>query len=91
MYKRQKINIGNLKTSISSKKTKQNINGNTSAVFINPLNSLRFVLNKIKKDKLNLDKSFYVFTGSTVGVVPIGKGLYTGKIDKLGSVKTIIR
>jgi len=26
-----------------------------------------------------------------VGVVPIGKGLYTGKIDKLGSVKAIIR
>ena len=88
-YKR--INIGNLKTNISNKKTKQNIDGNTSAVFINPLNSLRFVLNKIKKDKLNLNKNFYVFTGSTVGVVPIGKGLYSGKIDKLGSVKAIIR
>ena len=74
-----------------NKKTKQNINGNTSAVFINPLNSLRFVLNKIKKDKINLNKNFYVFTGSTVGVVPIGKGLYTAKIDKLGSVKAIIR
>ena len=54
-------------------------------------NSLRFVLNKVKKDKVDLDKDFYVFTGSTVGVVPIlGKGLYTGKIDKLGSVKAII-
>ena len=52
---------------------------------------LRFVFNKIRKDKLSLNKNFYVFTGSTVGVVPIGKGLYTGKIDKLGSVKTIIR
>ena len=89
--KYKKINIGNLKTNISNKKTKQNINGNTSAVFVNPLNSLRFVLNKIRKDKLNLNKNFYVFTGSTVGVVPIGKGLYQGKIDKLGSVKTIIR
>ena len=87
----RKINIGNLKTNISHQKTKQNINGNTSAVFINPLNSLRFVLNKLKKDKVNLNKNFYVFTGSTVGVVPIGKGLYKGKIDKLGSVKTIIR
>jgi 2-keto-4-pentenoate hydratase len=49
------------------------------------------VLNKIKKDKTNLSKDFYVFTGSTVGVVPIlGKGLYTGKIEKLGSVKAII-
>ena len=89
--KYKKINIGNLKANISNKKTKQNINGNTNAVYINPLNSLRFVLNKIKKDKTNLNKDFYVFTGSTVGVVPIlGKGLYTGKIEKLGSVKAII-
>ena len=89
--KYKKINIGNLKANIANKKTKQNINGNTNAVYINPLNSLRFVLNKIKKDKTNLNKDFYVFTGSTVGVVPIlGKGLYTGKIEKLGSVKAII-
>ena len=88
-YKR--INIGNLKANIENKKTKQRINGNTNAVYVNPLNSLRFVLNKIKKDKTNLGKDFYVFTGSTVGVVPIlSKGLYTGKIEKLGSVKAII-
>ena len=55
------------------------------------LNSLRFVLNKIKKDKINFNKDFWVFTGSSVGVVPIkGKGLYVGKIDKLGVVKAII-
>jgi len=67
------------------------VSGNTNTVYINPLNSLRFVLKKIKKDKINLNKDFYVFTGSTVGVVPIlGKGLYTGKVDKLGSVKAII-
>ena len=89
--KYKKINIGNLKTNISNKKIKQSVNGNTNTVYINPLNSLRFVLNKVKKDKINLDKDFYVFTGSTVGVVPIlGKGLYVGKIEKLGSVKTII-
>ncbi len=87
----KKINISNLKANISNKKIKQNINGNTNAVYNNPLNSLRFLLNKIKKDKTNLGKDFYVFTGSTVGVVPIlGKGLYTGKIEKLGSVKAII-
>ena len=52
---------------------------------------LRFVLNKVRKDKVNLNKNFFVFTGSTVGVVPIlGKGVYTGMIEKLGSVKTII-
>ena len=90
--KYKKINIGNLKTNISNKKIKQSVNGNTNTVFINPLNSLRFVLNEIKKDKINLDKDFYIFTGSTVGIVPIlGKGLYVGKIDKLGSAKAIIR
>ena len=89
--KYKKINIGNLKTIISNKKINQTVSGNTGAVYISPLNSLRFVLNKLKKDKVNLNKDFYVFTGSTVGVVPIlGKGLYSGKIDKLGSAKAII-
>ena len=89
--KYKKINIGNLKTNISNNKINQSVNGNTNTVYINPLNSLRFVLSKIKKDKINLDKDFYVFTGSTVGVVPIlGKGLYKGKIDKLGTVKASI-
>ena len=89
--KYKKINIGNLKTNISNKKINHSVNGNTNSVYINPLNSLRFVLNQLKKDKINLNKDFYVFTGSTVGVVPIlGKGLFTGKIDKLGSVKAFI-
>ena len=87
----KKINIGNLKTNISNKKIKQSVDGNTNTVFVNPLNSLKFVLNKLKNDKINLNKNFYVFTGSTVGVVPISKGLYQGRIDKLGSVKAIIR
>ncbi len=87
----KKINIENLKTMIFNKKIKQYVNGNTSAVFINPINSLRFVLNKIRKEKINLKKDFYVFTGSTVGIVPIlSKGLYSGKIEKLGSVKALI-
>ena len=88
-YKR--INIGNLKTNISNKKINQSVDGNTNAVYINPLNSLKFVLNKLKKDKVNLDKDFWVFTGSTVGVVPIkSKGLYLGKIAKLGTSKVKI-
>ena len=90
--KYKKINIGNLKTNIVNTKINQSIQGNTNTVYINPLNSLRFVLNKVKKDKIDLNKDFWVFTGSTVGVVPInGKGLYIGKIDKLGTVKAIIR
>ena len=90
--KYKKINIGNLKTNLSNKKANQSVNGNTNSVYINPINSLIFVLKKLKKDKIVLNKDFYVFTGSTVGVVPIiSKGLYTGKIDKLGTVKTIIK
>ena len=89
--KYKKIDIGNLKTNLTNKKIKQSVDGNTNAVYINPLNSLRFVLNELKKDKVVLNKDFYVFTGSTVGVVPIlGKGLYTGKVAQLGSAKAII-
>ena len=89
--KYKKIDIGNLKTKIFNKKINQSVEGNTNTVYINPLNSLRFVLNELKKDKINLNKDFYVFTGSTVGVVPIlGKGLYTGTITSLGSTKAII-
>ena len=89
-YKR--VNIGNLKTNISNKKVNQSVNGNTNTVYISPLNSLRFVLNKVKKDKIFMNKDFWVFTGSSVGVVPIkGKGTFIGKIDKLGSVRANIR
>jgi 2-keto-4-pentenoate hydratase len=89
--KYKKINFGKLQSSIENKKIKQLVKGHTSTVYINPLNSLKFVLNKLKKDQITLDKDFYIFTGSTVGVTPIlGKGVYQGKIDKLGSVKAKI-
>ena len=90
--KYKKINIGNLRTVIMNKKINLRVNGNTNTVYINPLNSLKFVLNKIKKDKIKLSTDFWVFTGSSVGVVPIKcKGLYIGKIDKIGSVKAVIK
>ena len=83
--------MSNLKTIMENKKIKQIVIGNTNTVYINPLNSLKFVLNEIKKDKINLGRDFWVFTGSTIGVTPIlGNGEYKGKIDKIGSVKTII-
>ena len=89
--KYKKINFGKLKSSIYNKNINQLVNGHSSTVYINPLNSLKFVLNKLKNDKIFLSKDFYVFTGSTVGVTPIlGKGIYLGKIDKLGSVKAKI-
>ena len=88
-YKNQ--NVKNLKTNISNKKINQSVDGNTNTVYINPLNSLRFVLSKIQKDKIKFNKNFYVFTGSTVGVVPIlGKGVYQGEIKKIGAVSAKI-
>ena len=84
-------NVKNLKTNISNQKLSHSVNGNTNTVYIDPMNSLLFVLNKLKKDKIKLKKNFYIFTGSTVGVVPIlGKGMYTGTIDKIGSVSSWI-
>ena len=84
-------NVKNLKTKIFNKKINQTVIGNTNSVYIDPLNSLRFVLNKLQKDKIKLNKNFYVFTGSTVGVVPIlGKGIYKGEINKIGNVLTKI-
>ena len=89
--KYKNIRINNLKTNISNKKINQSVFGNTNTVYINPINSLKFVLTKLKKDKIRLNKNFYIFTGSTVGVVPIlGKGFYLGQIEKLGSVKAKI-
>ena len=80
-------NVENLKTNISNKKIDQSVNGNTNTVYINPMNSLLFVLKRLQKDKIKLNKEFFVFTGSSVGVVPIlSKGIYKGVIQKLGSV-----
>ena len=88
----KKVNIGNLKCNIKNVKTGSVVNGNTNSVYINPLNSLRFVLNKMRKDNVKLNSNFYVFTGSTVGVVPLkNKGMYIAKIDKIGTVKSLIR
>ena len=89
--KYKKINIDNLKTNITNKRINHSVDGNTNTVYINPLNSLRFVLNKVKKDQIKMNKDFWVFTGSSVGVVPIkSNGLYIGKIEKLGFVKAFI-
>ena len=84
-------NVKNLKTKIFNSKINHLVNGNTNTVYIDPLNSLRFVLRKLQIDKIKFNKDFYVFTGSSVGVVPIlGKGIYKGVINKLGSVSTKI-
>ena len=91
LKKYKKNNVKNLKTNIYNKEINQSVFGNTNTVYINPLNSLKFVLKKLQKDKVKLNKNFYVFTGSTVGVVPIlGKGIFKGTINKIGSVSVKI-
>jgi len=83
--------VKNLKTNITNQKINQSVNGNTNTVYKNPMNSLKFVLTRLKKDKIKLNRDFYVFTGSSVGVVPIlGKGVYRGVIKSLGSVTSRI-
>ncbi len=80
-------NVRSLKTILSNTKTKQIVMGNTNTVYKDPMNSLKFVLNKLQKDKIIHNKDFYIFTGSSVGVVPIlSKGVYKGQINKLGKV-----
>ena len=88
----KKLKINNLPTVLFNKKSGQTVSGNTKAVYDSPIKSLVWLLNKAKKDKVNLNKNFYVFTGSTVGVVPILKrGLFEGHINSLGSVKTTVK
>ena len=52
-------------------------------VYINPLNSLRFVLNKVKQNKTKLDKDFYVLQVLQLELSYIKKGMYSAKIEKL--------
>ena len=87
----RRLNFGNLKTNIKNTSKGVSVDGNTGSVYINPLNSLKFVLNELKKDKVLLKSNFYVFTGSTVGVVPlVKKGVYSAQINKLGRVSSKI-
>ena len=88
----KKLRFNDLATTLYNKKSGQIVNGNTKTVYGSPLKSLIWLLNKIKKGKFSLKKDFLVFTGSTVGVVPIQKvGLFKGEIKYLGSVKAKVK
>ena len=65
-------NVKNLKTNISNKKLNQSVDGNTNTVYVNPLNSLIFVLTKLQKDKIkyNAQQLNYVKKTSR-GVLPL--------------------
>ncbi len=86
------IKFNNLSTKLSNKKSGQIVEGNTKVVYDSPLKSCVWLINKAKKDKVSINRNFYVFTGSTVGVVPITKkGLFEGQIKLIGNVKTTVR
>ena len=86
------MKFNNLPTKLFNKKSGQTVDGNTKAVYDSPLKSLVWLVNRARKDKVTINNNFYVFTGSTVGVVPFkGKGLYKGTVDKIGSVSVNIR
>ena len=91
LKKYRRNNVNNLKTVIFNSRINQSVKGNTNTVYKNPMNALLFVLKKLQKDKIKHTKDFFIFTGSTVGVVPLlGNGIYIGKIDKLGTVRARI-
>jgi 2-keto-4-pentenoate hydratase len=79
--------ITSVSTNLTNQKTKKNYSGNTKLVLGNPINSLIWLLNEIKNNKMFLSFDFWVTTGSTTPIVPIKKGdHFTGGINGLGNV-----
>ena len=79
--------ITSVSTNLTNQKTKKNYSGNTKLVLGNPINSLIWLLNEIKNNKMFLSFDFWVTTGSTTPIVPIKKGdHFTGSIKGLGNV-----
>ena len=79
--------ITNLSTVLINKKDKKKYPGNTKNVMGHPINSLIWLLNEIKKNKMILSFDFWVTTGSTTPIVPIKrKDSFYGNIPGVGSV-----
>jgi len=79
--------ITNVKTTLINETTGQKYNGNTNVVLGNPVNSLIWLLNEIKKSKMFLSFDFWVTSGSTTQIVPVKKHTnFIGKIKNLGLV-----
>tara|TARA_B100000963_G_scaffold327692_1_gene315616 strand:+ start:51 stop:824 length:774 start_codon:yes stop_codon:yes gene_type:complete len=86
------LKFNNLATKLYNKKSGQIVEGNTKVVYDSPIKSCVWLINKARKDKVYINKNFYVFTGSTVGVVPIQKkGTFEGQIKSIGTVKATVR
>jgi 2-keto-4-pentenoate hydratase len=79
--------ITNLSTVLVNKKDKKKYPGNTKNVMGNPINSLVWLLNEIRKNNMMLSFDFWVTTGSTTPIVPIKrKDSFYGNIPGVGSV-----
>jgi len=80
--------ITNVKTTLINETTGQKYEGNTNVVLRNPINSLIWLLNEIKRSKMFLSFDFWVTSGSTTQIVPFKKPTkFIGSMKNLGSVK----
>jgi len=80
--------IAKIKTTLVNETTGQKYEGNTNVVLGNPINSLIWLLNEIKKSKIFLSFDFWVTSGSTTQIVPFKKPTkLIGSVENLGSVK----
>jgi len=80
--------ITNMRTALKSETKGQTYEGNTNVVLGNPINSLVWLLNEIKKSKMFLSFDFWVTSGSTTKIVPFKKPTkFNGTIKNLGLVK----
>ena len=74
-------------TVLTNKTAKKDYPGNTKIVLGNPINSLIWLLNEIRKNNMVLSFDFWVTTGSSTPIIPIKKGdLFSGSIKGLGNV-----
>ena len=79
--------ITSIPTVLTNKTAKKNYPGNTKIVLGNPINSLIWLLNEIRKNNMILSFDFWVTTGSSTPIIPIKKGdLFSGSVKGLGSV-----
>jgi len=83
--------ISNIQTTLINKKQKKEYTGNTKIVLQHPINSVIWLLNRLKREKKYLSFDFWITSGTTTPIAPIKKGdLFIGSIPKLGSVTTKI-
>jgi len=77
------------KTQIVNLKNNKIYMGHTKNVLGNPINSLFWLINKLKEKNISLKKNFWVSTGSTTPIIPVRKGdEFIGIIPSLGKVNT---